>query len=37
MVLLAVRNGTARKAELSAQELVNLDTIEHAVSQTQGQ
>ncbi|KAI1754707.1 hypothetical protein F4782DRAFT_456706 [Xylaria castorea] len=35
MLLLAVRNSAARKAELSASELVNLNTIEHAVSRIQ--
>ncbi|KAI1421286.1 hypothetical protein F5Y12DRAFT_768795 [Xylaria sp. FL1777] len=35
MLLLAVRNSTARKAELSAGELVNLHRIKHAVSQMQ--
>ncbi|KAI0441890.1 hypothetical protein F4803DRAFT_576113 [Xylaria telfairii] len=35
MLMLAVRNGNARRAELSARELVNLDTIARAVSQIQ--
>jgi hypothetical protein len=35
MLLLAVRNSAARKAELSASELINLHTVEHAVSRIQ--